>query len=470
MMIEAFDIIVIGGGPGGYVAAIRASQLKKKVALVEEKHLGGICLNWGCIPTKSLLRTAEVNNLVSNASKFGLDNVKPNLNWDSIIKRSRDISKKLSSGISYLMTKNNIKVYDGRGVINSKKDSNFVLDINYDGNNTEQIKSPKVILATGARAKEFPGVSVGGRIWTYREAMVCSKQPGSLIVVGSGAIGIEFASFFLEMGTKVTVIEYQDRILPMEDKEISEFSHKVFANKGMNIITGSKVSGVKDNGTKVSVSIEKDGVSSVIESDNVLIAIGIKENIENLGLESMQVKLKNNHISVDTFSQTSERGIYAIGDVSGPPWLAHKASHEGMIAVDHACGLKNLHQMNISSIPGCTYSLPQVASVGFTEETCKQLGYKTKVGRFSSVGNGKALSLGEADHGMVKVIFDLETGELLGAHMVGHEVAEQIQGFVIAKNLEATEDDIINTVFPHPTLSEMMHESVLDAFDRPIHK
>ena len=312
-MIEAFDIIVIGGGPGGYVAAIRASQLKKKVALVEEKHLGGICLNWGCIPTKSLLRTAEVNNLVSNASKFGLDKVESNSNWGSIIKRSRDISKKLSSGISYLMTKNNIKVYDGRGAINSKKDSNFFVDINYSGNKHEQIKSSKVILATGARAKEFPGVSIGGRIWTYREAMVCKKQPGSLVVVGSGAIGIEFASFFLEMGTKVTVIEYQDRILPMEDKEISEFSYQVFANKGMNIITGTKVSDIKDKGNIVSVSIEKDGVSSVIEADNVLVAIGIKENVENLGLDSTNVKLKNSHISVDTFSQTSEHGVFVYG-------------------------------------------------------------------------------------------------------------------------------------------------------------
>ncbi|MCP4923790.1 MAG: dihydrolipoyl dehydrogenase [bacterium] len=467
-MAQTFDIIIIGGGPGGYVAAIRGAQLGKKVALVEEKHLGGICLNWGCIPTKALLRTAEVHHLASHAQDFGLKELSPKADWKAVIQRSRGVSETLSSGIAHLMKKNKVTVFEGRSRLKGKQGSAHQVEVK--GKKSEILSAPKVIVATGARARELPGLKPDGdRIWTYREAMIAPKQPKSLIVVGSGAIGVEFASFYAEMGTDVTVVEVQDRILPVEDAEISAVAHKAFEKRGIQILTSTTVKNLKPSKTSVEVTFEGKKGSKTAKADHVLLAVGIAPNTENLGLESTKIKMDRGHIQVDGFAQTSEPGIYAIGDVAGAPWLAHKASHEGVIAVEHAFSEKGVHPLNASNIPGCTYSSPQIASVGLTEEAAQKAGHKIKVGRFPAMGNGKALALGEADEGLVKVIFHEETGELLGAHMIGPEVTEQIQGFVLARTLEATEADIMNTVFPHPTLSEMMHEATLAAFGKAIH-
>ena len=467
-MLQTFDIIVIGGGPGGYVSAIRASQLGKKVALIEEKHLGGICLNWGCIPTKALLRTGEIYHFIKNTKNFGLSSSSIKINWEYIIQRSRNISQKLALGISHLMKKNKITVFNGRGFFQKKDGLDYHILVK--GENTKKLSSQKIIIATGARAKKISELEVNSdRIWTYREALLPSKQPKSLLIVGSGAIGIEFASFYSEMGSDVTVIEVKNNILPSEDSEISSLARKAFEKRGIRILTNTNIISLISKEDFVSVKCKSDKGFQNFEVDKVLLAVGISPNVENLGLESIKIKFNGGHIETNSFAETSELGIYAIGDVAGPPWLAHKASHEGVIAVEHAFKVKDVHPLNVSNIPGCTYSFPQIASVGLTEESAKKLGYKIKVGRFSAVGNGKALALGETDEGFVKVVFNEDTGELLGAHMIGSEVTEQIQGFVLARTLEATEKEIMNTIFPHPTLSEMMHEATLEAFGKAIH-
>ncbi len=465
MTEQNFDIVVVGGGPGGYVAAIRASQLGFNVALVEREHLGGICLNWGCIPTKALLRSSEIYHLLHNLDAYGLKVEKISYDFKKIIDRSRKVASQLSSGIKHLMKKNKVTVFDGTAKLLGKGK----LAVEKDGKTLAELKAPHIILATGARARVLPGLEPDGKlIWSYKEAMTPDIMPKFLMVVGSGAIGIEFASFYRAMGAEVVVVEIMDRILPVEDAEISAFAHKQFTKQGMKIMTGAKVlklTKVKDG---VEADIEVKGNIERMHVDRVISAVGITGNVENLGLENTKVKVDRGHIVVNEWLQTDEPGVYAIGDVAGAPWLAHKASHEGIICVEKIKGLPDVHPMKPENIPGCTYCTPQVASVGLTEAKAKEKGYTVKVGRFPFIGNGKAIALGETE-GMVKTVFDAKTGELLGAHMVGAEVTELIQGFVIAKTLETTEAELMHTVFPHPTLSEMMHESVLDAYGRVIH-
>ncbi|MCB9964378.1 MAG: dihydrolipoyl dehydrogenase [Rhodospirillales bacterium] len=461
MSDKNFDVIVIGGGPGGYVAAIRAAQLKMKVALVERAHLGGICLNWGCIPTKALLRTAEVYRLMNHAGEFGLSVSGVSFDLQKVVERSRGVASQLSGGIKHLLKKNKVTVFDGTAKLKGKGKISV--------NDMEELSAKHIILATGARARVLPGLEPDGElIVTYKDAMTPKTMPKRLLVVGSGAIGIEFASFYRTLGADVTVVEVLDRVMPVEDEEISKLAQKSFEKQGMKIITGGMVKKLEKSKTEVTAHIEVKGKIEPQTFDRVILAVGIQANTENLGLEQTKVKLDRGHIITNEWLQTDEPGVYAIGDVTGGPWLAHKASHEGVICVEKIAGLKDVHPMKKSNIPGCTYCHPQVASVGLTEAKAKEQGYEVKVGRFPFIGNGKAIALGEPE-GLVKTVFDAKTGELLGAHMIGAEVTELIQGYVIGKTAELVEADFMHTIFPHPTLSEMMHESVLDAYGRAIH-
>ena len=463
-MADKFDVIVVGGGPGGYVAAIRAAQLKLKVALVEAKHLGGICLNWGCIPTKALLRSAEVKHLIDHADAFGITVGDVKVDLTKVVARSRAVSKQLSSGIGHLMRKNKVTVYDGFG----KLMGNGHLSVSLNNQPVAQLQAPHIILATGARPRQIPGLEVDGKqIWSYFEAMVPEAMPKSLLIMGSGAIGIEFASFYNALGVNVTVVEMLDRILPVEDAEISALARKSFEKQGIKILTSAVVKKAEKSAASVKVTVEAGGKEQVFEVEKVISAVGIVGNVENIGLENTKAKIDRTHVVVDGYGQTGEAGIYAIGDLAGPPWLAHKGSHEAIVCVENIAGLKP-HPFETGNIPGCTYAHPQVASVGLTEAKAKEAGHEVKVGRFPFIGNGKAIALGEPE-GLVKTVFDAKTGALLGAHMIGAEVTEMIQGYVIARQLETTEAELMETVFPHPTISEAMHESVLDAFGRVIH-
>jgi dihydrolipoamide dehydrogenase len=459
-MADQYDLIVLGSGPGGYVAAIRASQLGLKVAIVEREKLGGICLNWGCIPTKALLRTSEINHYLTHASAYGLSAEKVSFDLAKIVDRSRKVAGQLNAGVKGLMKKNKITVVEGDGAITGKGR----LSVTKDGKKTD-LEAKHIIVATGARARDLPFAKAdGNKIWTYRHAMVPKEMPTKLLVIGSGAIGVEFASFYSDMGAEVTLVEMLDRILPVEDEDVSAFVHKALTKQGMKIHVSSGVDKLETSGSGVRATL-KGG--SVEEFSHAIVAIGIVPNIENVGLEALGVAANRGHIVTDGYGRTNVEGIYAIGDVTGPPWLAHKASHEGVICVEAIAG-KKPHPMETGNIPGCTYSRPQVASVGLTEAKAKESGLKVKVGKFPFIGNGKAIALGEAE-GFVKTVFDETTGELLGAHMVGAEVTELIQGYVVARQLESTEADLMHTIFPHPTLSEMMHESVLDAYGRAVH-
>lgn len=458
--MEQYDVAVIGGGPGGYVAAIRAAQLKKKVVLIEKEHLGGVCLNWGCIPTKSLLKSAEVFEYIKHAKDYGIDAGKAEVNIKKIVERSREISGKLAGGVKLLLKKNKVTVIDGVASLAGNK----VININ----DNLKVKADNIIIASGARSRVLKGFEPDGKqIWTSKEAMIPQHVPKSMIIVGSGAIGLEFASFYNAIGVDVTVIEAHTRILPAEDTEIAGIAHKNFEKKGIKIITNAKLIKQTKSKDSIEVELELSGKTQKLQAEILLMAVGITANTENLGLEKTKVKVENGYIVTNGLMQTAESGIYAIGDVAGVPCLAHKASHEGIIAAESIAGLKP-HAINKHNIPGCTYSSPQIASVGLTEEAAKALGYELKIGRFPFMANGKALVSGDSD-GLIKTIFDAKTGELLGAHMIGSEVTELIQGYVVSKNLEGTELDLINTIFPHPTLSEMMHESVLAAYDRAIH-
>ncbi len=462
-MSDSFDIVVIGGGPGGYVAAIRAAQLGLKAAVVERENLGGICLNWGCIPTKALLRSSEINHLLHNLPEFGFaaDNVRYDLG--AVVKRSRSVAKQLASGVGHLLKKNKVTVYEGSAKLAGKN------TVEVTGKKPATLTAPHIILATGARARQLPGLESDGKlIWSYREAMVPAEMPKRLLVIGSGAIGIEFASFYRNMGAEVTVVEVMDRVLPVEDAEIGAFARKAFEKQGMRIVTGAKVAGATKGENDVTVTIDADGKTEQITVDRVISAVGIVGNIEDLGLEGTGVVVDRTHVQIDEYCRTGEPGVYAIGDIAGAPWLAHKASHEGVICVEKIAGQNDVHPIDWTNIPGCTYCRPQVASVGLTEARAKEQGYEVRVGRFPFIGNGKAIAMGEPE-GMVKVVFDSATGGLLGAHMIGAEVTEMIQGYAIARTLESTEVELMHTVFPHPTVSETMHEAVLNAYGRAIH-
>ena len=460
-----FDVVIIGGGPGGYVTAIRASQLGMKTALVEREHMGGICLNWGCIPTKALLRSSEIHHLMHNLDAYGISATNIKFDLAKVVARSRGVASQLSKGVSGLMKKNKVTVFDGHGKLAGKGK----VSVEKDGKKVSELTAKHIILATGARARTILGMEPDGKlVWTYKEAMVPTEMPKSLLVVGSGAIGIEFASFYRSMGAEVTVVEVMDRILPVEDEEISKLAQKSFEKQGMKIHTATNVKGLKKGKDNVTVTLEAAGKTTDVTVDRVIMAVGIVGNVENLGLEGTKVKVEKTHIVVDKWSATGEAGVYAIGDLTGPPWLAHKASHEGVICIEKIAGQKDVHPLNTKNIPGCTYSWPQIASVGMTEKAAKEAQKDIKVGRFQFIGNGKAIALGEPE-GLIKTIFDAKTGELLGAHMIGAEVTEMIQGYAIARQMEGTELDLMHTVFPHPTLSEMMHESVLDAFGKVIH-
>jgi len=466
MMAEtSFDVIVVGGGPGGYVAAIRAAQLGLRTAVVEHENLGGICLNWGCIPTKALLRCSEINHLLHHLLEFGFKADNISFDLDKVVQRSRAVAKQLATGVGYLLKKNKVSVFDGHGKLAGKQ----TLAVEKGGKKVASLQAPHIVLATGARARQLPGMETDGKlIWSYREAMVPTVMPKSLLVIGSGAIGIEFASFYANMGAQVTVVEVLDRILPVEDEEISAFVRKALEKQGIKILTSATVKSVKKTADSVTATVESGGKSQEITAERVISAVGIVGNVENIGLEGTGVKVDRTHVQIDPFCRTGEPGVYAIGDLCGPPWLAHKASHEGIVCVEKIAGLADVHPIDWSNIPGCTYCRPQVASVGLTEAKAKAAGHTVKVGHFPFIGNGKAIALGEPE-GMVKTVFDADTGELLGAHMVGAEVTEMIQGFVIARQLETTETDLMRTVFPHPTISETMHEAVLDAYGRVIH-
>ncbi|MSP33896.1 MAG: dihydrolipoyl dehydrogenase [Rickettsiales bacterium] len=469
---KKFDLCVIGAGPGGYVAAIRAAQLGLKVGIVEANHMGGICLNWGCIPTKALLKSAEVNHLLQHKlGEFGFSAQKVEFDFAKIIERSRGVSKRLSTGIGALMKKNKIEVIDGF----AKFVSNKKISVSRDNKEVAQIEATNFIIATGARARQIVGMeSDGEQIWTYREAMTPKALPQSLLVVGSGAIGVEFASFYKNMGAEVTIIEMADVILPVEDEEISKIARKSFEKQGIKILTGAGLKALKKSKDGVTALVEIGGKLEEIKAQKVIMAVGIVANVENLGLEKTKIKLDKGRILTNNYLETDEAGIYAIGDVAGAPWLAHKASHEGTIAAEKIASkigkfdAKKVHPIKKDNIPGCTYSMPQIASVGLTEKRALAENRKIKVGRFPYLANGKAIASSETE-GLIKVIFDEKTGELLGAHLIGAEVTEMIQGFVIAKQAELTEEDLMHTIFPHPTMSEMMHEAVLDAFGKVIH-
>ncbi len=468
MAKQEFDLIVIGGGPGGYVAAIRGAQLGMSVALVEANHLGGICLNWGCIPTKALLRSAEVMHLIKNADQFGISVKDVSFDLTKIVDRSRKVAAQLSGGIKHLLKKNKVTIFDGWGKLTKSKE----IVVENDGKEIATLKGKHTILATGARARVLPGLEPDEEfVWSYREAMVPKELPKSILVIGSGAIGIEFASFYNDLGVEVTVVEMADKILPVEDDEISGLALKALKKDGIFFHTGS-VAEIIDKG-KGTVKIVKaggkeDDKGQTITVDKVISAVGIVGNVENLGLEDLKVEVDRSHIKVNQWLETAEPGIYAIGDVVNPPWLAHKASHEAIICVEKIAGSKDVHPLDPNLIPGCTYARPQIASLGLTEQACSEQGLDVNIGRFPFVANGKAIALGDTE-GMIKTIFDAKTGELLGAHLIGAEVTELIQGYTIGKTLETTEAELMHTVFPHPTLSEMMHESVLDAYGRAIH-
>ena len=464
-----FDIIVVGGGPGGYVAAIRAAQLGLKTAVVEREHMGGICLNWGCIPTKALLRTSEVYSLIKHADSFGLSVKDVSFDPKKIVERSRKVATQLSNGVKGLMKKNKIAVFDGSAKLAGSEGALRKLAVAMNDKSNVTLTAKNVILATGARARQLPGLESDGKlVWSYKEAMVPPEFPKSLLVIGSGAIGIEFASFYRTMGAEVTVCEVLDRVLPVEDEEVSAFAKRAFEKQGMKILTGATVSNLKKAANSVTATITSGGKSQEITVDRVISAVGIIGNVENLGLEGTKVKVEKTHIVIDQWGSTGESNVYAIGDVAGPPWLAHKAMHEGVVVVEKIAGVKGVHPMKTENIPGCTYCQPQVASIGLTEAAAKAKGLQLKVGKFPFIGNGKAIALGEPE-GFIKTIFDAKTGELLGAHMIGAEVTELIQGYSVAKTLETTEAELMATVFPHPTLSEMMHESVLAAYGRTLH-
>jgi dihydrolipoamide dehydrogenase len=464
MADTSFDLIVVGGGPGGYVAAIRAAQLGMKAAVVERENMGGICLNWGCIPTKALLRTSEVYGLIKHADAYGLTVKDVSYDHAKIVARSRKVAGQLSNGVKGLMKKNKITVFDGT----AKLAGAGKLAVAMNDKSSQTLTYKNLILATGARARNLPGLEADGKlIWTYREAMVPPEFPKSLLVIGSGAIGIEFASFYRTMGAEVTVCEVLDRILPVEDEEVSAFAKRAFEKQVIKIFTGATVS-LKKGANNVTATIKVGDKTQEITVDRVISAVGIVGNVENLGLEGTKVKVEKTHIVIDQWGFTGEPNVYAIGDVAGPPWLAHKAMHEGVLVVEKIAGAKGVHPMKTENIPGCTYCQPQVASIGMTEAAAKAKGLQIKVGKFPFIGNGKAIALGEPE-GFVKTIFDAKTGELLGAHMIGAEVTELIQGYSIAKTLETTEVELMSTVFPHPTLSEMMHESVLAAYGRTLH-
>jgi dihydrolipoamide dehydrogenase len=471
-MADTYDLIVLGSGPGGYVAAIRAAQLGMKVAIVEREKLGGICLNWGCIPTKALLRTSEIYHYLTHASAYGLTAERTGFDLARIVDRSRKVAGQLNAGVKGLMKKNKITVVEGEGTLTGKGGLKVVKD-----GKTTELQSKHIIVATGARARDLPFAKADGdKIWTYRHAMVPKEMPTRLLVIGSGAIGVEFASFYSDMGAEVTIVEMLDRILPVEDEEVSAFMHKALAKQGMKILTSSGVEKLEPGAGGVTATLKGGDVR---QFSHAIVAIGIVPNTEGIGLEALGVKTDRGHIATDGYGRTNVEGIYAIGDVTGPPWLAHKASHEGIVCVE-AIAAREAQKVTVTSdshlphpfetwnIPGCTYSRPQVASVGLTEAKAKEGGRAVKVGKFPFIGNGKAIALGEAE-GFVKTVFDAKTGELLGAHMVGAEVTELIQGYAVARQLETTEEDLMHTIFPHPTLSEMMHESVLDAYGRAIH-
>ena len=458
-----FDVVVIGAGPGGYVAAIRSAQLGLKTAIVEREHMGGICLNWGCIPTKAMLRSAEIFHLMHRANEFGLTAEQISFDLDAVIKRSRGISKQLNQGVTHLLKKNKVKSFIGEATILKKGKIKVSKD-----KKSEELLTDNIIIASGARARELPGLEADGEVvWTYKHALTPARMPKKLLVIGSGAIGIEFASFYNTLGADTTVIELVDRILPAEDAEVASFAHKQFLKQGMKILTRASVKKNELKNNIANIQIEHDGKIITEQFDTVISAVGIVGNIEELGLDKLPIKTEKSHIKTDSKCSVGIEGIYAIGDVAGAPWLAHKASHEGVMVAELIAG-KDVHAVDPSSIAGCTYCNPQIASVGLTEEDAKEKGLNIKVGRFPFIGNGKAIALGEQE-GLIKTIFNAETGELLGAHMVGAEVTELIQGYVLGQKLETTEEDLISTVFPHPTLSEMMHESVLDAYDRAIH-
>jgi dihydrolipoamide dehydrogenase len=462
-MPTTYDMIVIGAGPGGYVAAIRGAQLGLKVAIIEREHMGGICLNWGCIPTKALLRSSEVYHLMHRAAEFGLkaDNIGYDL--DAVVKRSRGVAKQLSGGVAHLMKKNKIDTIMGEATMTAKGKVSVKT-----AKGTEEVLGKNIVLATGARARELPGLEADGDlVWTYKTALTPPRMPKKLLVIGSGAIGIEFASFYNTLGADTTVVEVMDRILPVEDAEIADFAKKSFVKQGMKIMEKAMVKKLDRSKGKVVAHIEQGGKVETHEFDTVISAVGIVGNVEGLGLEKLKIKEDRSHVVTDEYCRTNVDGIFAIGDLAAPPWLAHKASHEGVMVAELIAGEKP-HAVKPESIAGCTYCHPQIASVGYTEAAAKEKGYDIKVGRFPFIGNGKAIALGEAA-GMVKTVFDAKTGELLGAHMVGAEVTELIQGYVVGRQLETTEEDLIQTVFPHPTLSEMMHESVLDASGKAIH-
>ncbi|MGV6839156.1 MAG: dihydrolipoyl dehydrogenase [Planktomarina sp.] len=463
MAAQNFDVIVIGAGPGGYVAAIRAAQLGLKTAIVEREHMGGICLNWGCIPTKAMLRSAEVFHLMHRAKEFGLSATGIDYDLDAVVQRSRGVAKQLSGGVAHLMKKNKVTTIMGEASIPAKGQVSVKTD-----KGTETLVAKSIILATGARARELPGLEADGDlVWTYKTALMPPRMPKKLLVIGSGAIGIEFASFYNTLGADTTVVEVMERILPVEDAEISSFAKKQFEKQGMKIREKAMVKKLDRANGKITAHIEQGGKVATEEFDTVISAVGIVGNVEGLGLEKLGVKIDRTHVVTDAYCRTGVDGLYAIGDIAGAPWLAHKASHEGVMVAELIAGQKP-HPVKPESIAGCTYCHPQVASVGLTEAQAKDAGHTVKVGRFPFIGNGKAIALGEPE-GMVKTVFDAKTGELLGAHMVGAEVTELIQGYVVGRQLETTEEDLMHTVFPHPTLSEMMHESVLDAYGRAIH-
>ncbi|MCC1491637.1 dihydrolipoyl dehydrogenase [Cognatishimia sp. F0-27] len=461
---EAFDMVVIGAGPGGYVAAIRGAQLGLKVAVVEREHMGGICLNWGCIPTKAMLRSAEVFHLMQRAGEFGLSAQGVGFDLDAVVKRSRGVAGQLNAGIGHLLKKNKVTAIMGvaslpqAGVVEAKTEAGLM-----------RLTAPAIVIATGARARELPGLEADGDlVWTYRHALVPPRMPKRLLVIGSGAIGIEFASFYNTLGAETTVVEVMERILPVEDAEIAGFARKQFQKQGMTILEGARVARLeRHKGKGVTAHIERGGKTETQAFDTVISAVGIVGNTEGLGLEALGVRVERSHVVTDPYGRTGVEGLYAIGDIAGAPWLAHKASHEGVVVAELIAG-GDPHPVDPQAIAGCTYCHPQIASVGMTEAQAKESGRAIRVGRFPFIGNGKAIALGEPE-GLVKTVFDAQSGELLGAHMVGAEVTELIQGYVVGRQLETTEADLMETVFPHPTLSEMMHESVLDAWDRAIH-
>ena len=463
MAENAYDVIVIGAGPGGYVAAIRAAQLGLKTIVVEREHMGGICLNWGCIPTKAMLRSSEVYHLMQRAKEFGLSAQGIDYDLDAVVARSRAIAKQLNGGVAHLLKKNKVTALMGAATITAPGQVSVKT-----AKGEESLSAKHIIIATGARARELPGLEGDGDlVWTYKTALTPPRMPKKLLVIGSGAIGIEFANFYNTLGVDTTVVEVMDRVMPVEDAEISAFAQKAFEKQGMKIRTKTMVKQLDRGQGSVTAHIELNGKVTTEVFDTVISAVGIVGNVENLGLEALGVDVDRTHIKTDAYCRTAVAGVYAIGDVAGAPWLAHKASHEGVMVAEMIAG-GTPHPVKPESIAGCTYCTPQVASVGYTEAQAKEAGHEVRVGRFPFIGNGKAIALGESE-GMVKTVFDAKTGELLGAHMIGAEVTELIQGYVVGRQLETTEEDLMQTVFPHPTLSEMMHESVLDAWDRAIH-